>query len=177
MEARGETHARPPAGDPTLDVLGGLTDLGVLLFDRDLRATRGDVAGRRIAELVPEPDAASFEDACRKALAGEQTTLIHTLFDRVQRSMFAGSRDEEGNVVGGIIVTRDVTDEAHALEDLERRERDFRALAEEASDVMSRHTVDGTYLYVSPASRRLFGFEPDELIGTRAFDNIHPDDD
>jgi diguanylate cyclase (GGDEF)-like protein/PAS domain S-box-containing protein len=176
MEARRETHARPPAGDLTLDALGGLTDLAVLLFDSDLRATRGDVAGQAVTDLVPDADAAAFEDACRKALAGEQTTLIHTRFGRVQRSMFAGSRDEDGAVVGGIIVTRDVTDEAHALERLERRERDFRVLAEEASDVMSRHTVDGVYLYVSPACRRLFGFEPEELLGTNAYDNFHPDD-
>ena len=90
--------------------------------------------------------------------------------------MFAGSRDEEGIVVGGIIVTRDVTDEAHALEDLERRERDFRVLTEEASDLLARHELDGTYLYVSPASRRLFGFEPEELLGRNSYDNIHPDD-
>src|SRR4051812_25597209 len=108
MEVRRDTHARPAGVEATLDTLGGLTDLAVLLFDRDLRATRGDIAGERIPDLVPEADAEAFETACRKALAGEQTTLIHTLFGRVQRSMFAGSRDEDGVVKGGIVVTRDV---------------------------------------------------------------------
>src|SRR4051812_16488866 len=176
MDARGDSYARPPSGELTLDALGGLTDLAVLLFDRDLRATRGDIAGQAVTDLVPEADAAAFEDGCRRALAGEQTTLIHSQYGRVQRSMFAGSRDEGGTIVAGIIVTRDVTDEAHALAELERRERDFRVLTEEASDLLSRHAIDGTYLYVSPASRRLFGFEPEELVGKSSYANLHPED-
>jgi diguanylate cyclase (GGDEF)-like protein/PAS domain S-box-containing protein len=171
-------HTPPPERIPdlVLDALGSVPDLAVLVFDRNLRAVRGDVAGRKVSELVPDADAEAFETACRKALDGEQSTLIHPFAGRVHRSMFAGSRDDQGLVVGGVVVTRDVTEEHRALEDLERRERDFRALAEEASDVMSRHSLDGTYLYVSPACRRLFGFEPEELIGHSAYENFHPDD-
>lgn len=36
--------------------------------------------------------------------------------------------------------------------------------------------VDGRYLYVNASFERIFGYAPDEVIGRRAFDLIHPDD-
>ncbi|MEX2545225.1 MAG: PAS domain S-box protein [Phycisphaeraceae bacterium] len=55
-------------------------------------------------------------------------------------------------------------------------EQRYRLLAEHAHDKIARHTPDGVYLYVSPASRRLLGYEPAELVGHSAFEKIHPDD-
>lgn len=52
----------------------------------------------------------------------------------------------------------------------------FHLLAENATDVISRHTPDGTYLYVSPASQSSIGFKPDDLIGHNIFKLIHHDD-
>ena len=51
-------------------------------------------------------------------------------------------------------------------------------VTEYASDMISVHDVDeaATYLYVSPAAQRLFGYEPAELTGRSAFDFIHPAD-
>ncbi|MFZ6027149.1 MAG: PAS domain S-box protein [Chloroflexota bacterium] len=55
-------------------------------------------------------------------------------------------------------------------------EAQFRLLAENSTDMITRHNLDGTYLYVSPACRGLLGYEPDELIGLSLFDFIHPED-
>jgi PAS domain S-box-containing protein len=52
----------------------------------------------------------------------------------------------------------------------------LRLLVEHSADLLARHASDGTYLYVSPASRRLLGFEPDELIGRDPYEFLHPDD-
>jgi PAS domain S-box-containing protein len=49
-------------------------------------------------------------------------------------------------------------------------------LVEHSADLLARHAPDGTYLYVSPASRRLLGFEPDELVGRDPYGFLHPDD-
>jgi diguanylate cyclase (GGDEF)-like protein/PAS domain S-box-containing protein len=59
---------------------------------------------------------------------------------------------------------------------LQESEEAYRVIAENTNDMISRHLPDSTYLYVSPACRTLFGYEPEELIGTKAFDQIHPDD-
>jgi len=42
--------------------------------------------------------------------------------------------------------------------------------------MISAHAPDETYRYVSAAAKDLLGYEPDELLGTRAYDHFHPDD-
>ncbi len=42
--------------------------------------------------------------------------------------------------------------------------------------MISAHAPDGTFRYVSAASRDLLGYEPEELIGTSGRDHIHPED-
>lgn len=60
--------------------------------------------------------------------------------------------------------------------ELQRREADFRLLAESAADVVERFAADGTRLYVSPAITRLLGHSPEDLIGGNAFSSVHEDD-
>src|SRR5207249_108657 len=35
---------------------------------------------------------------------------------------------------------------------------------------------DGVWWYVSPACRRMFGFEPEEMVGRQGFEFVHPED-
>jgi two-component system, LuxR family, sensor kinase FixL len=66
------------------------------------------------------------------------------------------------------------------LEQMERKLREselrFHLLAENATDVISRHTADGTYLYVSPASKSSIGYNSDDLIGKNIHKLIHHED-
>ena len=50
------------------------------------------------------------------------------------------------------------------------------SIADYLGDMISAHAPDGTYRYVSPASKELLGYKPDELIGKSVFDYFHPDD-
>jgi PAS domain S-box-containing protein/putative nucleotidyltransferase with HDIG domain len=59
---------------------------------------------------------------------------------------------------------------------LAEREAQFRLLAENSSDMISRHDITGRFLYVSPACRLLLGYEPAELIGDSITVFIHPED-
>jgi len=59
---------------------------------------------------------------------------------------------------------------------LAEREAQFRLLAENSSDMISRHDVNGNFLYVSPASQSLLGYDPGELIGQPVLPFVHPDD-
>ncbi len=45
-----------------------------------------------------------------------------------------------------------------------------------STDLISRHTPEGIFLYASPVCRTLLGYEPDELIGRSACEFCHPQD-
>ena len=51
-----------------------------------------------------------------------------------------------------------------------------RLLAETSTEVISRHTPEGVYTYVSSACRSLLGYEPEELVGRSAHELFHPED-
>lgn len=59
---------------------------------------------------------------------------------------------------------------------LKESEESFRLLAEHATDMISRLTPEGIFLYVSPACRAQRGYEPEELIGRSSAEFIHPED-
>jgi diguanylate cyclase (GGDEF)-like protein/PAS domain S-box-containing protein len=77
----------------------------------------------------------------------------------------------------GVVLTfRDITRRVVLEEARAASDRDFRLLAENATDMISRVTPDGIVSYVSPACREILGFEPHELVGRPAAMRVHPDD-
>jgi diguanylate cyclase (GGDEF)-like protein/PAS domain S-box-containing protein len=57
-----------------------------------------------------------------------------------------------------------------------RGERWFRSLIQNSSDVVMILEAEGTVRYVSPAVERVLGYQPEDLVGTLAFDHVHPED-
>ena len=55
-------------------------------------------------------------------------------------------------------------------------EREYRLLAENATDMISRHALDGTCLWASPSAKSLYGYEPEELVGRKGESLFHPED-
>ncbi|MGB3405260.1 MAG: response regulator [Microcoleaceae cyanobacterium] len=63
-----------------------------------------------------------------------------------------------------------------ALSQGKESEQRYRLMAENATDLITRHSPTGLILYASPACRLLLGYEPEEMIGTRPNRYLHPDD-
>ena len=53
---------------------------------------------------------------------------------------------------------------------------DFRALTDAAADMVTVATTEGMYRHVSPASKRMLGWDPVDLEGHHQDEFIHPDD-
>jgi len=52
----------------------------------------------------------------------------------------------------------------------------FYSLIQNSSDIITILKEDGTISYESPSVKRLLGYAPDELVGRKAFELVHPDD-
>lgn len=103
-------------------------------------------------------------------------SLYASAFDAFDEEEIRLLLELAGDLSYGITSIRAREERIGVEEALRASEAKFRLLAENSTDMISRHSPDGTFVYVSPASRRLLGYEPGELIGTSPYDLFHPDD-
>jgi PAS domain S-box-containing protein len=132
--------------------------------------------GRRMQELLPEDAAREFQDGLDTVVrTGELVCVEYPL--RVPR----GRRDFEARFLPlaedqVIAVVRDVSEQKEAERALQESEQHFRRLIENSSDVATVLDARGVSTYQSPSVERVFGYTAEEMLGTSAFDRIHPDD-
>lgn len=76
----------------------------------------------------------------------------------------------------GLLIRRELTRRARAEARALSSETQYKLLADNATDIIIRldHTL--TRQYVSPACRRVLGYEPGELVGRQSRGLIHPED-
>ncbi len=116
-----------------------------------------------------------------QALAGEQ--LVEEAYSGEEprsRRYFQVShspiKTETGEIIGVAMLAQDMTERKRAEESLRESEKQFRLMAENSTDMISLHSSNGIYLYVSPACKTLLGYESDELVGHSAYEFFHPED-
>ncbi|REE68119.1 PAS/PAC sensor signal transduction histidine kinase [Paenibacillus taihuensis] len=69
-----------------------------------------------------------------------------------------------------------ITEQKKKEEEFKRIEELHTLISEHSQDVILRLTPNGMIDYASPAVRNQLGYEPEELVGTYAYDYWHPDD-
>ncbi len=126
-------------------------------------------------------DRAEAEAFCRRAIAeGKPHEIEYRMLAADGRTVWLHDRVcvaiEAGRPVKvrGIMV--DVTRRRQAEEQLRLQESRFRALIEKSSEAIALLAADGTITYVSPADRAISGSPSGEVVGTRVFDRLHPED-
>ena len=172
--------------------LMSLPSASVLLVDKDLRyrAAVGaaityygfeptKMIGRLVSDTLSPETFLFVEPALRRALAGEMFTEIREIkpLGGATFEMAYGPAVEDGEIVGALVVVRDVTVEHRALTDLTATGELHHMLMSQTSDVIVLTTpVDARYTWVSPSAARVLGWEYDKLVGRTVYDFIHPED-
>ncbi len=151
-------------------------------FERLTGYSQKEVLGRNCRFLQGEDTDKTELARIRHALVTRQDCIVTLKNYRKDGSYFWNElsispvRDREGRLTHFIGIQTDITQRKQSEDALRESEARYRLLADNATDLISRHSPDGTYLYASPASRQLLGYEPEALMGQSLYELIHPDD-
>ncbi len=85
-------------------------------------------------------------------------------------------RDAGGEILGVILVFRDVTVEKSRDEALRASEARLRLITDNMRDMISQINSSGLIIYVSPSVKTVLGYMPEELVGRNSCDFVHPED-
>ena len=144
-----DTEADPRTrGHPGVEALRMRAYLGV-----PLRGPGGEVLGS-FCVAAPEPRAWSDEDVrtARDVAAAAEAEILRRRAGRALRRGVRRLRDTRAA--------------------LRRREEYYRALLDNATDVVDVLNSDGTIRYITPAVERLLGWRPEEMVGKSSFEFV-----
>jgi len=75
-----------------------------------------------------------------------------------------------------IAIGQDISQQIAIERALQQSESLYLLIANNIRDLVCLHELNGDYIYVSPSSMDLLGYEPEEMIGKSPYFFIHPDD-
>ncbi len=84
--------------------------------------------------------------------------------------------DADGTMVQAFGVVRDITAEVEERRARAESEDRLRLLMEHISDAVFLTDHDAVILWVSSSVERIYGWAPEEMVGKRTIDYLHPDD-
>jgi diguanylate cyclase (GGDEF)-like protein/PAS domain S-box-containing protein len=149
--------------------------------ERRLGETRDRAIGRDFLDLVaPDELRGQITEQLEIVLTTGQSVRFETPVPGAQDQRLAWhltSLPEEVDGGRGLIaVGQDTTGLRQAEEALSEQEGLYKLLANNVSDLVILHDLDGRCLYASPSCNALLGFPPEELAGKDLFQLSHSDD-
>ena len=147
--------------------------------------TEAEICGRHvIGTIVPETESSGrnltllMDEICANPAAFEQNVNenMRRNGERVwiawTNKVVPGEQDQVAEILS---IGTDITARKQAEEALRRNEEQLRLIMENLADLVAVLDLDGHRLYNSPSYRGILG-DPDKLVGSSSFEEIHPED-
>ncbi len=148
---------------------------------RALGATSAEqVVGRPITDFLgPELQGIVPDRIAEMLRTGQPAPVIRGEFRRLDGSALIGDIASMPTMFDGRpavqVVIRDTTEQTAAEAELRRREQEFKALVEDAPDVIARFDAGHRITYINPAIEHYTGRRPAEVIGRQLGRTFSPE--
>ncbi len=174
---------QPPPLDDMLDAIGD----GFYVLDTAFRFVRinrrcaeiwgrprSQLIGRSIWDCFPGSATSGSGQQLRHAVIAGQVVEYEAFSDVLRRHIWC----RVGPLAGGLTAVhwRDVTDARRTEAALRDSEARFRQVFEQSPLGKATADLEMRFREVNPALCRMLGYSPEELVGKRFMDLVHPDD-
>ena len=156
-----------------------MNQAGLAIMEAD---SPGQVIGKNLIErVVSKPYYKAFRDLNQRIFRGEDGELIYEIvgFKGAHRWLQTHAtplRDKKGTIHAALAITRDITQQKKAEDELRASEARFRALFEHSSDAVLLFDKDWEVMFCTASIQRILGTRPEDMLGTKAIEWVHPDD-
>ncbi len=145
--------------------------------------TSSQVIGKTGHDLFPKQQAAFYEQKDREAFVRgvpedipSETIDSYSLGRRILHTIKAPLYDENHQPEYLLCISQDITERHRAEEALRQNEQRFRALIENATDIIIILDNQFRFRYLSPSVSRILGYVPEELIDQSFWAIIDPNE-
>jgi PAS domain S-box-containing protein len=165
---------------------------GVALFDDELRYLVADgselarvglskeaLEGRTIWEVFSPDVAKALEPVYRTALEGISSVEEISLRGNTYLRQAVPVSDERGEIIGGMVMSQDITDRKRMEDALRRAELEYRTLVESVQAIVWRaDAMTLQFSFVSKEAEHLLGYSAEQWTTEPEFwrNHIYPDD-
>ncbi len=134
-----------------------------------------NIINEQTGERAEDPIARVLREGVIVGLANHTVLIAKDGTKRPIADSGAPIRDEEGNIIGIVMVFRDITKRKRTEEALQESEEKYRALFESAADMIYMIDKNNKVVSANKAAVRLFGKGSKEIIGKSIF-NLFPEE-
>jgi PAS domain S-box-containing protein len=130
------------------------------------------ILGKTLRELAPniadlaEPLLTRVLETGEPVIDSELTAETQPGVQRTWVNQYWPLKSDDGSVFGINVVAEEIT-ERRRMEEIRRREREFRTLAENSTDIVARFDRSLRWVYVNPAIEEFLGCSRNEIVGKK----------
>lgn len=164
-----------------------LPDMAVFMFDHSFRylvvegaalvalgATPEQLEGKSIHEVAPPETVQYIMPHYIAALNGVEDQFKIEFNQRIYNAKVVPIRNNLGEIIAGMSVVQDITEQVKIENNLCESQKRYRALFEQINDAVFIVSLEGRFLEINQKAAQMLGYEVHELVGAEIRQIIDP---